>query len=296
MSDPATLGDALRLARRNAVLLTVCAISCFALAFLWLRVTPPAYEASLIVAPADPVGLDVAARPRADMSALTGLLLPDRDDASEFDRFLELLTSADVAARLMEDEALTRRLLSESWDGEANRWRPPAGISAWLGRLGNRLLGRPGWEPPLAEDLARRIDQSLRAERVDATAMRRLVFRHTDPETARTALAALVDAADRLLREAADRRVEARIAYLGDQLSRTLLSEHRLALSNLLARQERRRMMVRSGMPYAAIPVGSIAAPRHPAAPNAPLTLLAGLVFGLALGGGIAVARGGSSR
>ncbi|MEO3434954.1 hypothetical protein [Inquilinus sp. CAU 1745] len=296
MSDAVTLGDALRLARRNAALLAICAISCCALAFLWLRVTPPVYEASLIVAPADPVGLDAAARPRADMSALTGLLLPDRNDASEFDRFLELLTSADVAAGVMEDEALTRRLLSDSWDEETNRWRPPAGVSAWFGRLGARLLGRPGWEPPVADDLARRVDRSLRVERVDSTAMRRLVFRHADAETARAALAALVDAADRLLREAADRRVEARIAYLGDQLSRTLLSEHRLALSNLLARQERRRMMVRSGMPYAAIPVGSIAAPRRPAAPNAPLTLLAGLVFGLALGGVVAVARGGTSR
>lgn len=255
-------------------------------AIAWIRMTPPEYEAVMVVGPgSSPMDASEASEGLGRLAALQGLALSEAEQVSDYDRFLHLLTSVALADRLIASQAgleLMRSLFPAAWDPERGTWRPPPGPAAWLTRLVRSGLGRPAWQPPGAEDLAEELARRLSVDRLRGTAMRRLGFHHRDRARAAAFLAALRDGADAIVRESAMRRVDGQIAYLADQRDTVGLLAHTEALEWLLRRQERQRMLLSVDLPYAAAIIEPVTVGRAPAWPD-PL-----LVIPLATAGGLA--------
>jgi hypothetical protein len=250
------------------------ALAALAAAWLWIRLTPPEYRATMVVAPTETLIDDGAAAAHGGP--------PEPTAGPAFPRFLQLLTSVEVARRLAGQEWVLAALFPDRWDATGGGWRPPAGFGRWLK---SALLGWSTRWPPGPEDLAERLADRLRIETVGGTDMRRLVLRHRDRDTAVALLDDLHRTADAVLREQAANRADAYIAYLDGQLARTTLAEHRSGIAVLLGRQERARMLIAVELPYAAELVEAAAAPMRPSWPDPvlmlPLAALAGAVLGL---------------
>lgn len=257
-------------------------------ATLWVRLTPPEFEARMVVGPSSfPVeGPDEHGDFRR-LATLQGLAIGAGEQVSDYDRFLYLLTSEAVARRLVEGEGgdgLVQDFFPAAWDAEAGTWRPPPGPWPWFLRHARILLGQPAWHPPRPDDVADAIAKRLTMDRVRGTAMRRLGFLHRDREQALTILGALRFSADAILREAALERVDAQIAYLSDQRDQVSLAVHTEALDWLLRRQERERMLLSVNLPYAAAIIEPVTAGHMPDWPDPvlvlPLATAAGAAFG----------------
>ncbi len=292
-----SLGDLAAVAWRRRWLILAAGLLGLGLAGLWIRLTPPEYRAAMVVGPVATLADDaVGASLPGQLPPAPGRRPPDQEVAPNFTRYLELLGSVEVARRLAAREGIMVALFPEAWDGDTGTWRAPPGPVAWVERAAMALLGRPGWAPPAPEDLAERLLRRLSIESVGATAMRRLSLRHTDRATAITLVAAIHAEADGLLRQAAAARAEAHIAYLQAELGRVALAEHRQGLSVLLAQQERDRMLIRIGLPYAADPIEPPSAPLRPSWPNPVLLVPAAVGAGLFGGLLLAFARQGRTR
>jgi uncharacterized protein involved in exopolysaccharide biosynthesis len=270
----------------------------------WVRLTPPDYEAVMVVGPgSDPMEAPDAPSGLGRLAALQGLTLGEAEQVSDFDQFLHLLTSVPLARRLTASdrgEAVLPAMFPESWDAVDETWRPPPGPAAWLARQARTLLGRPAWQPPGAEELAEEFGRRLTVDRVGSTAMRRLGFFHRDRAQAAAILAALQRGADAMIRDTALRRADAQIAYLADQRDAVALAMHDEALTWLLRREERRRMMLSVDLPFAATVIEPVTVGRDPARPDPvlviPLATAAGLAAGVLLALLLARAAGGPAQ
>lgn len=281
-----TTGDVLRLAARRWRRLLACSLAGLVLAALWLALSPARYSASLIVAPAATLLPDPTDRPTGVAGAVLVELGLGEVGGGEFNRFLDLLRTVEIARQLAELDGLMPALFPDQWDAADGAWRPSPALGDRLDRLADRLTGRPGWTPPGPLDLARRIDRLLIDQPVGSSDLRRLTVRHPDREVALRLLAALHATTDAHLRALARHQSAGQIAYLQEQLDRTVRTDHRQALTALLTRQEQRSMLIHGEPAYAARIVDGPVAPARPDWPP-PLPILAlALALGLLVGFG----------
>lgn len=265
-----------------------CALAGLVVAILGLRLATAEHTASMVVGPTARTGFaGMGPRvPVAGPEVAAGMAEHGAGDEtlSDFARFLELLVSTPVAARLIVDPALLRRLFPDRWDAAAGEWRLPDGLAAQARRLLLTLAGRDDWVEPDAVEAARRLRELVSVATIGTGPMRRVAVRHADRAFALDLLERLAAATDAHLRAEAARRSAAQIAYIRAQLARVTMAEHRRTLADLLAEQERVAMLIEVGLPFAADPIEPAAAARLPDWPDPRVVLPLGLVVGTALG------------
>jgi uncharacterized protein involved in exopolysaccharide biosynthesis len=124
-----------------------------------------------------------------------------------------------------------------------------------------------------------KLQKMLRIRVIGSTAMRELQLHYPDRGFGLTLLYAMHQAADNVLREEAARRSAAISDYLEKQLQNVRMQEHRAVLSELLASQERIRILVAVDLPYAADIIEPPTAPLQPDVPAPwPIVILGSLL------------------
>ncbi|MEI6559251.1 MAG: hypothetical protein WCO00_12670 [Rhodospirillaceae bacterium] len=262
------------------------------LAILALRALPPEHTASMVVGPiartgASAMGARAPVAMRADMP-LSVLEFGNGDEMlSDFARFVELLTSPAVAARLMIEPGLLPRLFPERWDAAGGRWHTPGGLAGGLRGLLLALAGREDWSVPDSDLVAQHLRRAIIVQSLGSTPMRRISYRDSDRGFAVRLLERLTAAADAQLREEAARRASAEIGYIRARLAAAQAADARKALVELLGDQERVAMMIGVDLPFAADPIEPASASHQADWPNPlivlPLAATAGAGLGLFL-------------
>ena len=262
------------------------------LAALALRVLPPEHTASMVVGPiarsgASAMGARAPVTMRSDMP-LSVLEFGNGDEMlSDFARFIELLTSPTVAARLMAEPGILPHLFPERWDQDTGRWHTPGGLGGWLRGVALALAGRADWSAPDADLVSRHLRRSIVVQLLGNTPMRRISYHDSDRAFAVKLLQRLTAAADAQLREEAIRRANAQIDYIRARLTTAQSADSRKALVELLNDQERVATMIGVDLPYAADPIEPPSASSQPDWPNPlivmPLATTAGAGLGLFL-------------
>lgn len=256
-----------------------------ALGGLWA--VPPEHTVVMIVGPTARVGsaaMGARIPVMAGRESALGAAEPGAGDEalSDYARYLELFGIGPVAERLAADPAFLRALFPERWDAVEERWRAPPGALPALKRLLLALAGRGDWVEPDAERVARTLRERLVIDMLRSGPMRRIALRHRDRAVGLDLLGRIAAATDAHLRAEAARRSAAQIAHVKARLAGVTVTEHRRALSDLLADQERVAMMIEVDLPFAADPIQAPAAPSLPDWPNpaavVPLSALAGLM------------------
>lgn len=259
------------------------------LAVLALRAVPAEHTASMVVGPiarggASAMGVRAPVSTRAN-SPLSVLEFGGGDEVlSDFTRFIELLTSPPVAARLMAEPEVLHHLFPERWDAATGRWRAPGGLLGRLRGLVLALAGHEDWIEPDAETLSRQLRRIVVVQSLGTNPMRRILYRDGDRAFAIRLLERMTAAADAHLRAEASNRAAAQIAHIRRRIEETPGNDDRRALTDLLADQERVAMMIAVDLPFAADPIEPPGAPNHPDWPNPLIILPLALATGAALG------------
>jgi uncharacterized protein involved in exopolysaccharide biosynthesis len=253
----------------------------FLLGLLALLVITPRYTAVMVVGPVSVQGPAAMGTPAARLEALRrndpALMT---DNLSDYDRYLQLLTSPASAELLIQRvPGLLPMLFPGHWNARDKAWRMP--LAEWPAELFNRARGGAAWSAPTPADVAARIQKLLRVHVVGSTQMRELQLQYPDRGFALTLLFALHQAADNVLREEAARRSTAIRDYVTRQMETVRLAEHRAALTELLAAQERIQMLVAVDLPYAADIVEPPSAPTQPDVPQPTPILIIFAMLGL---------------
>lgn len=257
------------------------------LGLIWLRVTPSYYTATMIVGPTASSGV-------AGRGARLTLRLVDTDyirpapvemdkkeELSDFARFLELMTSVEIAKRIEKEQPeLMQSLFAGEWDMNTKKWHPPSGVGNLFKRFIYALSGQEYWAEPDAVRMASVIRDRLIVEPVGSSAMRRIRFRHSDRDFAVQLLKALHNHADEYLRSQARLRTSQEINYIRANLGTITLMEHRQALAELLASQEQTQMMINVDLPFAADRIENAYAASTPDWPSPLFVFMIMLVVG----------------
>lgn len=261
-----------RQARTGWKLLLIGTAAGLLLTLAGVRIVQPQFTAQMVVGPIARTG-PAAMGPQLPTlvgSAGRSITEPGSGDEllSDYTRFLRILGAVPVAERLGAVEGILPGIFHQSWDGEAGEWRPPDGLMARARRLLVWLAGRTAWTPPDAQALANHLRNTLVVEPLGGGPMQRIAYRHQNRKLAMAVVSGVHAAADRTIREEAARRVLAEIEYVRMRLEEVTQTEHRKALVALLAEQERLRMMIDVGLPFAADAIEPVTASSLPDWPD----------------------------
>lgn len=260
------------------------AVMGFLIAAILILVITPKYTVRMIVGPVSangPAGMGTPAARVNELRRNHYNEVVQADTLSDYDRYLQLLTSPSTAQILIKQvPGILQVFFPERWDAHKKEWHLPP--SAWPGEIFRRVRGGGAWHAPTAEDLSARLKKMLQLRMIGQTPMRELELRYADRGFGLTLLYAMHQAADSVLREEAARRSGAISEYLEKQLQSVRMQEHRAVLTELLAAQERIRILVAVDLPYAADIVEPPTAPLEPDVPHPMPLLIFGTLFGFA--------------
>ncbi len=273
-------------------LVVLLAVTTTLLAAVVLRGLPSEHTAQMVVGPiartgASAMGARAVAAGRSDMP-LSVLEFGNGDETlSDFSRFIELLSSPTIAARLMIEPGILPHLFPERWDQATARWHTPGGVGGWLRAAVLGLAGREDWSEPDADIVSRQLRRMVVVQSLGTNPMRRLSYRDSDRAFAVILLQRLTSLADSHLREEAARRANAEIGFIRARLAAVQSADSRRALVELLGDQERVAMMIGVDLPFAADPIEPPTASAQADWPNPliilPLAAAAGAGLGLFL-------------
>jgi len=251
---------------------------------LALRLTTPAYTASMVVAPTSGngiagLGLRVP-EPLVPAGQAEGSSLNERragEVVSDFEYFRHLLTAAHTASVLAADEALMRRLFPSHWHADKGEWTALdqgalTSLSAWLSGTGKSTGAGNDFTSANGDDgvaLSLCLRRNLDVLRLGESALYRLRLRHHDRAVALELLQRLVSTADGSMRAEARRRTETQIEHLNRQIEATVIASHREAMTALLSRYLQTDMMLAVDLPFAADVIEPPTASRQPDWPPA---------------------------
>jgi hypothetical protein len=284
------LRDAFAVALAGRRLIAGTAIMAAVLAVLVLRMVEPSFTAVLIVGPTATEGLLGRGTPLPDLPAgslVNGAVHGAGERMSYYERFLYEMTSLSVADELAAAPEIMRRVFEPMWDARAQAWAPDPGLVPRLRRMLSNLIGRPSWSAPDGRDLVRYLRYRILVQQIGNTPMRRISYRHPDPEFARLLLNRLYAVSERQLRAIAVRGNSTMIDEYERMIRVASDLEHKSALRATLIGHERFAMMMNVDLPLAADLLEPAAADALPDTPDPamvlPIAIAAGLVLGLIL-------------
>lgn len=280
-----SIGELLAVLRRQRRAIWLTPAVLLVVAIVYLHLAEPRYSVTLKVTPTASASTTIPAG-LSGLADLTGLAIPAASENFDFDLYLEGLKSRETSAAVAANAELVRRLFPEDWDAAAGDWRRPPGLLSRVADVAKAVVGitERGWRPPDAERVNEFLDEELRIVRDRSGPVVTILLEHEDPPVARDLLAFLHHSVDTALRQKELDRTGAYVAYLREQLSNVAVTEYRQALHDILAEQEKRRMVASSNLPFAAEPFGQPTVSVHPTAPRPLFVIGSSLLLGILLG------------
>ena len=253
-----------------------------------LKLSQPLYTASMIVAPA-PTDLSAASQLASELEQFASLATLAQSPAkvervSDLERYVQMIGSPTLAARLQAEHGLLQIVFEEDWDAENQVWRRPHDLRATIEHALLGFFGFPSWTEPDVAALADWLSSWVTVARLGGSAMLRLRMDHPKPEFAASVVQMVHTAADGLLRVDALTRIGAQIALAERELAAASSPTRRQALENMLSAQYQVEALLQVDQPYAAQVLVPVTASATPTSPNPLLILVLAAVVGAILG------------
>ena len=261
------------------------------LAGLYLSfLSQPVYQARAVVSPS--VSVSGGSNVSGNLSNLSGLssiigLGGGSSPSSEFDKFMQVMTSARLAADLETRFGFLHQM-SENWDEENKRWKQPSDIKSLLRYGIGRMLGQPRWTQPGPSDFARQLVAIVKVDAAADTssssrtggATIRVTLNYRSPQVAAQMLNEFLKDADDLVRQDRATNNTNRVVYLTAQLGHTTDLTLRENLQNLLLQEQQSLMVLHADKFYSFDMVDPPTVDTSPIAPRPFMMLLEALALG----------------
>lgn len=228
----------------------------------------------------------------ASLASRAGIGLGPASSSTPFLLYTEGVSSRSVADALAQRPDIMHVIFADEWDERTQRYvEPRRGLISSTLRPVKSLLGFPPeeWRKPDAARLQDYIKNGVKVLEDPESPVVTLQYLHPNPKFAATFLTEVHRVLDSSLRRRARDRATQYINYLAGQLQVARLAEHRSAIAQTLAEQERNRMMASSTLAYAAEPLDQVVTSLRPTQPRPALVLAISLLVGLIAGIGIAL-------
>ncbi|MBV7257578.1 hypothetical protein KCG44_12365 [Pacificimonas sp. WHA3] len=258
---------------------------------IYLHSATPTYRASMVVSPifSDDNGAGGGLARYTDLASSIGLDIGGQNNLTHFSLFMETLQSYELAERLGRDQQLLPELYPALWDADAQRWRDPDSVRSAPVRWIRALLNRPPTSSPNLVDLQKYLKTDLTVDD-PPTPFKTISYSNSDPEFAAAFLQSVYENADSAVRENVRQRATQEARFIEGLLAGSSVSEHRLALSDLLAQKQRLIMMSSIDLPFSAQLQQPPVTANDPASPRPLLLIVMSIFFSIVLGFFIVIA------
>ena len=230
------------------------------------------------------------------LASLANISLPSTQNEIQFQLFVESLYTRDLADEIAKNHDIMVALYGVQWDETTQTWRPPlvgtlGSIKLWIRDLLGLAPTQP-WHAPNGENIQSFLSQALQVT-LDPRKpyLATLTLTSGSRELSVRFLNLLVKTADEKLRRHALERAHSYIEYLSSKMNTVTVSEHRDALAQAIAEQERYAMVASSGKPFAAETFQSPWASNLPSYPSPRQVYMTWVVLGALSGLSLAFAR-----
>lgn len=237
----------------------------------------PVYVASAVVSPTNNSNSAQSSK-LGRLASFAGIDLSSAKPASNFERFLFLLTSPELAAYQIREHDMLHVVFAGQWDPVARRWKSPTGWSASLRAVVNPIFGLPVSPDPDEHALAGYYAHALDIQKVPDSGLTRLVFHDAEPARAEMLLRMLIEDANELLRREAAGYARQQANYLRTRIETTSVQDYRTTLIDLLTEQEQTLLLSNGSMPFAAEQIEAVNASPIPTKRPLLFGVLAGVV------------------
>jgi hypothetical protein len=225
--------------------ITVIIIICFLFSCLASTFITNKYSASLVVAPALH---DLKAKDKQKEE-------DDSEITTDFDKFLYLLTSNNVAKELAKDTNVNKRI------------KPSMSLSSFIlyGKLKNSNK---------VEAIQKYLNDNVSIIDIKDSGMKKIILKHANDEFAKQLLAKIYLQADALIKAKETEKNEKEIIFIQDSLQKDSLSGNREMFIQLLQHQLQIKSMLSVDLPYSADVVEEINVSSNPSSPSILLIVL----------------------
>jgi uncharacterized protein involved in exopolysaccharide biosynthesis len=230
------------------------------------------YRAEVLLAPADEKSAPSLVGQLGGLAALAGVNVGGGNSAEA----IATLESRDFARNFIEDRGLLTVFFARDWDDINKRWREQD----------------PRKQPDMRDAIRYFREKVLRVSEDRKTSFVTLGVEWTDPDVAADWATDLAKRLNQRLREMALREAEVNVEYLRQELASTNVVTLQQAIGRLLESELQKLMLARGNEEFAFRVIDKAYPPRDPVRPKPMLLILAGLVLGVAVGIGIALATG----
>lgn len=285
-TDEIDLSKLLGSIRRGWLLIAVCVVVSSVMGLIYLHSATYRYSVALQVTPTSGGGQSSGLGKLGGLANVAGISLPSNQNEILFDLYLQGLTSHAVAYTLASEPEIMRKAFKSEWSEKEQRWVQPRGFMESAKNVVWAILGVPSreWSPPDAVRLQRYLAKHIRIEKDKESPIVTIALVAADPKFGELLLKAAHEEADTMLRERSMVRASIYIDHLSRQLAKVDVADYRQALLEVLAEQEKTRMMASSSLPFVAEPFNEPKASREPVSPNPVLTMVLALMGGTVIG------------
>jgi hypothetical protein len=254
---------AVRLIRRNYRLFTIATVLGVLLGFPLAHLVSQQYVASMTVTSARYAQEGSSASPGGGVAISLFSQIGGTSQLSDFDLYLEMLTSTQVSGLIFKDHPdLVRKLYKGEWHGD--HWGPPNTVRYSITRFIDGLLGIQSWSPPDPLRLSETLGGIITSKKDLRDPIAVISTRSPDRQLAVDLLTAIHDESEASMRASAVAIRNTQAEYLEELLKRT----QNLSISDAVTQGQVRELigaaLSRSPAPFAADFISPPSAPAYP--------------------------------
>ncbi len=226
---------------RGKLLIILCVVTAIAVSALYLHSAERKYTLRYVFAPVATKNSGPNLGGLGGLASLAGVSLPS-SSSGDFLTFKFLLKSEEVAAQMLEDEALIQTIFAPEWDVASQTYRrPPDGqYSPFIRAVKKLLTGQDArrYAAPNAARLSNWLSAAFNSSEDRDTGFLTLSAETSKPELMIQVMAKATEKTDRLLKERYIASAEQTMGFYQQQLSKARAREHREALAKLIAQED----------------------------------------------------------
>ena len=279
---------------RGKLLIILCVVAAIAISALYLHSAERKYTLRYVFAPVATKTSGPNLGGLGGLASLAGVSLPS-SSSGDFLTFKFLLKSEEVAAQILEDEALIQTIFAPEWDVASQTYRrPPDGqYSPFIRAVKKLLTGQDArrYAAPNAARLSHWLSAAFKSSEDRDTGFLTLSAETSKPELMIQVMAKATEKTDRLLKERYIASAEQTMGFYQRQLSRARAREHREALAKLIAQEDQKLMLAAKGTYFVAEPLTEPSVSLNPTSPKASLVLALSVVLGGFFGAALVLIR-----
>jgi hypothetical protein len=234
---------------RRAISIAVAAATALVCAYALL--SPTKYEATAVVGPMTKGNSSDGMTRAMGLASLAGISVGGGPNTQNFDRFMYLLTSPELAQRLLSDKTILTTYFPD-WDPNQHVWHP----HTIFGKIRMSVLGPRAAPDPY--QFAEFLGQNISIRAIPSPDQTKIVnsiysvqFRDKSRDSAQMMLRAVIGGSNEMLRQQAATTARKQSAYLENQLETVRTQEYRDTLIKLYSEQQQTLMLTNSNAPYA---------------------------------------------